>query len=181
MVDLRHVGLFATRSPHRPNPIALSLVKIDRISSDHVYVCGVDLVDGTPVLDLKPFVPHVDVPPQEAKVFSPEWVVNPRFDRALVCFSEEAEAALTTLVEQGSLRWYSAEEVDMVNAALTQVVSLDPRGVIHGRGMYEGAASRLHKSNFTLTFDRLTVEFRPAEDGERRLVIHNIRCTQAVE
>jgi hypothetical protein len=55
-------GVFATRSPHRPCPIGLSLVKIDRVVNDTLHISGVDLVDGTPVLDIKPYIPAYDNP-----------------------------------------------------------------------------------------------------------------------
>ncbi len=55
-------GTFATRSPHRPNPIALSLARIVAVGPASVTVDGIDLLDGTPVLDLKPFVPLFDTP-----------------------------------------------------------------------------------------------------------------------
>ena len=55
-------GTFATRSPHRPNPIGLSLAEIVRVDEDSVVLSGVDLLDGTPVLDLKPYVPLFDRP-----------------------------------------------------------------------------------------------------------------------
>ena len=53
-------GLFATRSPRRPNPIALSLIKLDSIVENKLYVSGIDAFDKTPVLDIKPFLPSVD-------------------------------------------------------------------------------------------------------------------------
>ena len=53
-------GLFATRSPRRPNPIALSLVKLDSIVDNRLYISNVDAFDKTPVLDIKPFLPSVD-------------------------------------------------------------------------------------------------------------------------
>lgn len=56
-------GLFATRSPHRPNPIGLSLVRLVAVEGLTVRVRDVDLVDGTPVLDLKPYVPYADSVP----------------------------------------------------------------------------------------------------------------------
>jgi tRNA-Thr(GGU) m(6)t(6)A37 methyltransferase TsaA len=56
-------GLFATRAPHRPNPIGLSAVKIERIEGLVVHVARIDLLDGTPVLDLKPYVPYADAFP----------------------------------------------------------------------------------------------------------------------
>lgn len=56
------VGIFSTRSPHRPCPIGLSLVEIERIDGKNVYFHGTDMVDGTPVLDLKPYIPRYDNP-----------------------------------------------------------------------------------------------------------------------
>lgn len=55
-------GLFATRAPRRPNPIGLSVVAIDAIDDETLTVTGIDVVDGTPLLDVKPFVPGFDVP-----------------------------------------------------------------------------------------------------------------------
>jgi len=51
------VGVFATASPNRPNPIAQTVVELDRIEGSTLFVEGLDLIDGTPVLDLKPFAP----------------------------------------------------------------------------------------------------------------------------
>jgi tRNA (adenine37-N6)-methyltransferase len=56
------VGVFATRSPVRPNYLALSLVRVVAVHGNQVDFTGVDLLDGTPVLDIKPFEPHLDVP-----------------------------------------------------------------------------------------------------------------------
>ncbi|XP_063994194.1 tRNA (adenine(37)-N6)-methyltransferase [Diachasmimorpha longicaudata] len=55
-------GVFSTRSPHRPCPIGLSLVKILEIEGNTIVFEGVDTVDGTPVLDIKPYIPHYDSP-----------------------------------------------------------------------------------------------------------------------
>lgn len=57
-------GVFATRSPHRPNPIALSVMELVRIEGTVLHVRGVDLLDGTPVLDIKPYVPWTDAIPR---------------------------------------------------------------------------------------------------------------------
>jgi tRNA-Thr(GGU) m(6)t(6)A37 methyltransferase TsaA len=56
-------SLFATRSPDRPNPIGLSVVKLVRIEGTKLHVRGVDLLDGTPILDLKPYIPYADAFP----------------------------------------------------------------------------------------------------------------------
>ncbi|XP_051187716.1 uncharacterized protein [Lolium perenne] len=54
------MGVLATRSPHRPNPIGLSVAKVDAVDGHAVLLSGVDLVDGTPVLDIKPYLPYSD-------------------------------------------------------------------------------------------------------------------------
>ncbi|XP_054716967.1 tRNA (adenine(37)-N6)-methyltransferase-like [Uloborus diversus] len=60
-------GVFSTRSPHRPCPIGLSLTKLDKINGNTLYLSGIDLLDGTPVLDIKPYIPHYDIPiPQQS-------------------------------------------------------------------------------------------------------------------
>ena len=56
-------GVFATRSPHRPNPIGLSVVRLERIEGLNVHVIDSDMLDGTPVLDLKPYVAYTDSHP----------------------------------------------------------------------------------------------------------------------
>ncbi len=54
-------GLFATRAPARPNPIGLSIVRLERVEGLRLLIRDVDIVDGTPVLDIKPYVPQFDI------------------------------------------------------------------------------------------------------------------------
>jgi len=56
-------GVFATRSPHRPNPIGMSVVRLERIDGLILHIRDSDMLDGTPVLDLKPYVPYADAHP----------------------------------------------------------------------------------------------------------------------
>jgi len=53
-------GVFATRSPHRPNLIGLSVVKLLRIDDNILYVRGIDMIEETPVLDIKPYIPEFE-------------------------------------------------------------------------------------------------------------------------
>lgn len=53
-------GLFATRAPKRPNPIGLSVVQLERIENGILHIQNVDILDGTPLLDIKPYVPEFD-------------------------------------------------------------------------------------------------------------------------
>ena len=54
------VGVFASRSPHRPNPIGLSIVKLKKIEGNRIYTSGLDAFDNTPILDIKPYINDLD-------------------------------------------------------------------------------------------------------------------------
>ncbi len=108
----QRVGVFATRSPFRPNPIGLSCVKLDRVDWDApdgpvLVVRGADLLDGTPLFDIKPYVPLADCRPEAVGGFSDLH----REDRLTVDFPER-------LLDQ------VPEEK---RAALLGVLSQDPR------------------------------------------------------
>lgn len=60
-LDNQKRGLFATRAPSRPNPIGLSVVRLTAITEGNLQVQDVDVIDGTPLLDIKPYVPEFDV------------------------------------------------------------------------------------------------------------------------
>jgi tRNA-Thr(GGU) m(6)t(6)A37 methyltransferase TsaA len=59
-MDTEERGLFATRAPRRPNPIGISVVRLDRIASGILYIRDIDILDGTPLLDIKPYVHEFD-------------------------------------------------------------------------------------------------------------------------
>ncbi len=63
----REIGLFAMRGPRRVNPLGLSLVRLLDVSGSTVRFAGVDLVDGTPVVDIKPYVSRFDLPGGEPR------------------------------------------------------------------------------------------------------------------
>lgn len=60
-MDTEPRGVFATRAPRRPNPIGLSVVRLVRVEGNVLHVEGIDVLDGTPLLDIKPFVPAFEV------------------------------------------------------------------------------------------------------------------------
>ena len=60
----QRIGVFASRSPFRPNPIGLSCVKLEKIENSQLFVSGVDLLDKTPILDIKPYLPYTDSHPE---------------------------------------------------------------------------------------------------------------------
>jgi len=54
-------GVFSTRAPSRPNPIGISVVKLEKIKENKLYVKNIDIVDGTPLIDIKPYVPQFNL------------------------------------------------------------------------------------------------------------------------
>ena len=60
MDDNEH-GIFAIRAPSRPNPIGISVVRLSKIENNILYIKDVDIIDGTPLLDIKPYVPEFDI------------------------------------------------------------------------------------------------------------------------
>ena len=78
----RRMGVFATRSPFRPNAIGLSSVRLEEVRQDPVLgpvleVSGADLVDGTPILDIKPYLPYADCHPDAAGGFTDPLEMKP--------------------------------------------------------------------------------------------------------
>ena len=71
--ELPLVGLFATRSPHRPNPVGETTVRLLQRQGNILKVEGLDAIDGTPVIDIKPYVPEFD---SAAKATVPQWIAN---------------------------------------------------------------------------------------------------------
>lgn len=110
------VGILSSRSPHRPNPIGISVVQfhgIDELSDDQVAlnISGMDLIDGTPVLDIKPYLPYTDAVPH-AEV---GWSKNTA-QIVPVTFSEQALAVIQQHTDSREL-----------SDCITQVLELDPR------------------------------------------------------
>jgi tRNA-Thr(GGU) m(6)t(6)A37 methyltransferase TsaA len=59
-LDERLHGVFSTRAPSRPNPVGVSVVRLTRMEKNMLHIQDVDIIDGTPLLDIKPFVPEFD-------------------------------------------------------------------------------------------------------------------------
>ncbi|CAH1432656.1 unnamed protein product [Lactuca virosa] len=119
-------GLFATRSPHRPCPIGLTVAKVESVQGNSILLSGVDLVNGTPVLDVKPYLPYCDSI-KEAVV--PNWVkMDDMLAVGSVDFSDDFLATLTrywpTMVKKSLYK--SPEEF---KSLIKQVLSWDIRSV----------------------------------------------------
>ncbi|KAI5675411.1 hypothetical protein M9H77_06361 [Catharanthus roseus] len=118
------MGVFATRSPHRPCPIGLTVAKVEAVNGHTVLLSGVDLVDGTPILDIKPYLPYCD---SIKGATIPDWVKE---DNLLavssISFSKEFSSSLAnswSYVEKSSL--YAS--VDEFQGLIRQVLTWDIR------------------------------------------------------
>jgi len=112
----KSMGVFATRSPVRPNPIGLSVVKfegIDLSNGVRIAISGMDLLDGTPILDIKPYVPYVDSIVTASNEFAAQ---EPRLLPVLLSAAVESQCEV-----------YSQSSAIDLKALLVQVLQQDPR------------------------------------------------------
>ncbi len=145
-------GVFATRSPHRPNPIGLSAVRLVRVEGLRVVVRDLDLLEGTPVLDLKPYLPYADAFPDagagwlEARDPLPAWEVT---------FAEAAREALAWIAV------HDPESADF-EKRLVETLALGPQPHPYRRiKKVEGAqviAVKAWRAQFSASDRRIVVE-----------------------
>ena len=104
----KRLGVFATRSSFRPNPVALSCVKSERIDLDtpegpKIVVSGADLMDGTPIVDIKPYLPYTDAHPEAVGGFAEavrQIKVHVKPSEQLNKLPKEKRSALIEVLEQ---------------------------------------------------------------------------------
>jgi tRNA-Thr(GGU) m(6)t(6)A37 methyltransferase TsaA len=105
----KKVGVFATRAPYRPNPIGLSCVKLEKIEGPKIYISESDLLNGTPVIDIKPYLPYSDSFPN----VSTGWVKTDLKNIHKVKFTKKAEKKILKLLND--------ENINLKNYALVQL------------------------------------------------------------
>jgi len=115
------VGVLATRSPHRPVPVGLTAACVDKIEGDTVFLRGVDLIDGTPIIDIKPYIPQYDSIPNAV---TPEWIHAPSALTEVV-FEEKAEEQLKEYFFK--LKKFRGKSVEDVRQTIKEVLLADPR------------------------------------------------------
>lgn len=138
------MGVFATRSPFRPNPLGLSSVKLDRIEVTEkegpvLYVTGADLLDGTPIYDIKPYLPYVDSHPEAKSKFA----------------GKVQDYALSVCDENGVLDGIGEED----RKVLFQILEQDPRP------SYQNDPERI----YGMAYAGMNVKFRV--EGEKLFIV----------
>lgn len=137
------VGLFATRTPHRPNALGLSLVQLVEVRKDTLILEGIDLIDGTPVLDVKPYLPEVEARIEARSGLIP--VTNSVMPS--IEFSEEAEARLSAWQTQMDILHPDV----LLRIHLQDVLAQDPRPLVY-RG-YEGVSGPYRQEHRVRVYD----------------------------
>lgn len=91
------LGVFATRSPHRPCPIGLSVAEIVQVKGSTLILGGADIVDGSPILDIKPYIPFCDA---VAEAKAPAWVAPTAEDEPLEIFALEVPESVDQMLRE---------------------------------------------------------------------------------
>lgn len=140
-------GVFATRSPHRYNPIGLSLAKLDKIEGRTIYFSGSDLIQGTPVIDIKPYHYLDSLDKDELGEATPEWLketVNKGLLKVL--YTGDSEQELREIISQGKLEFY--DNFEDMSQVIQEVFELNPHSVHtlnkHKEGIYAVALDNLN-------------------------------------
>eukprot|EP01038_Epipyxis_sp_PR26KG_P008203 gene8203-11097_t len=160
---IRKIGVFGTRSPHRPNPVGVTLAKIDRIDKLNrtVYLNACDLVDGTPVFDIKPYVPAYDtVTPYHI----PSWIEESVGKRNIVTITETAKNNIYSI--QNKLVQYKNNPEQFI-AGLTETIEADIRSQFQTRKMAENTANG---SFIKVPFDETICKYVLMDEGKFEIV-----------
>ena len=140
-------GVFATRSPHRYNPIGLSLAKLDKVKGRTIYISGADLIHGTPIIDIKPYH-YLDSLDEETVLKStPDWLLESKErGRLHVKYGENSRQELQEIIDAKQLDFY--DNFDDISKVIQEVFELNPHSVHtlnkHKEGIYAVALDNLN-------------------------------------
>ena len=143
----KRVGVFASRSPFRPNPIGLSAVELEEISFEKgkvfLHIKGVDILDGTPVIDIKPYLSYSDSIADAKGGYAANAPERP-FE---VVFSDEAELRIVKEKENGH---------DRLRELIIDILSQDPRPAYY--------TSKHRRANFSISILDFEVNWRVEDE-----------------
>ncbi|WDE96781.1 tRNA (N6-threonylcarbamoyladenosine(37)-N6)-methyltransferase TrmO [Lentisphaera profundi] len=107
----KKISVLATRSPHRPNPLGLSCVKLLKVNSNSITIIGHDLIDGTPIFDIKPYIPFADAFENSAAGWIDEVDSHQHFD---VIWED---------IAQDQIKWLEANSQWQIKRLSSQILS----------------------------------------------------------
>ena len=138
-------GVFATRTPHRPNPIGMSVLRVLEVTERLIRVSGVDVITGTPVLDIKPYHPADLVPDAQFPAY-----IHIPLDLLQVLYRPEAEHTIRSLCSSGKLTHYGP--TDDIIPIISSILAQDP-STIHSK------STRPTEEIAGLSFDTLDIVY----------------------
>lgn len=145
------VGVFASRSPYRPNPLGMSAVSLQRIEGLNIFVRGHDLLDQTPILDLKPYLAYADSIP----LANSGWL---HLQEYAVAFSANAEKQISVLAELG---------VSQLRGFILQQLQFEPTDRKRKRVIAQA------NHHFVLAYRTWRIEFHVHQQNIEILQIHS--------
>lgn len=124
----KRIGVFATRSPFRPNPLGLSCVKLEKIEHHAelgpiLHISGADLLNDTPIYDIKPYIPYADCKTEASDGF----------------LADNAKRTLTVSFSKGAAEHISQDLIDCI----TEIITEDPRPA------YQNDPDRVYKMSYS--------------------------------
>ncbi len=147
----RKIGVFATRSPYRPNPIGISVVELKSVDGLKIEIGANDLLDGTPILDIKPYHPEYDVI-NDAKIKWLETSLGPKFE---IKFSPVAEDKLDYLESADAIY-----QLNLIKPFILRQLQYDPTNNDKKR---VDQNNLLYKSLWTLSYRTWRIDFIVSE------------------
>ena len=121
-------GVFATRSPHRYNPIGLSLAKLDSIKGRTIHISGADLIHGTPIIDIKPYHYLDSLDEQTLQQSIPDWLKDSKErGRLTVKYGEQSKQELQAIIDAKQLDFY--DNLADISSVIQEVFELNPHSV----------------------------------------------------
>ncbi len=146
----KSTGVFATRSPHRPNPVGLSVAKIEGIQDSRILLSGLDIIDETPVFDIKPYLPSIEAIPAARGSWTDVSSTGPEI---LIKWDPEA---LRELEE-----WAKNTERPFLKDLVESTLKLDPRPTVY-RG-FEGQEAAKYRQIHAVRLFEGDVKFQFVE------------------
>jgi tRNA-Thr(GGU) m(6)t(6)A37 methyltransferase TsaA len=141
----KKVGVFASRAPYRPNQIGLSCVKLDKVDGLKIFISESDILDGSPVLDIKPYLPYSDSFPD----LKTGWVQNNLNEKYKVAFSSKSKKIAEKLK--------SEKNTNLINYARIQL-EFNPTDVSRKR-ITKIKSQKTGKENFSLSYQDWQIHY----------------------
>lgn len=162
----RKAGVFATRAPYRPNPFGLSLVGLDGVDGGTLHLTGVDLVDGSPVYDIKPYLAEWDAPRTAGLLRAasePISSLDVAKQALRVVMTEAARASIGVEMERRQMvdREALVKDAAQLERVLGQCLAADPRPTYRWRKQQRDRVA----AEYDLCVDRLCARCRFETDG----------------